>query len=474
MIRVLSVEEMISAESSIKNLGVTESTLVSRAGNAIAEEISTRFKGGRILFVCGKGNNGADGKVASSILSQKHGFKVGVTEVNGNLSAFQKEWDIIVDCIFGTGLNREVTGNALKAINAINNAKAYKIAVDLPSGLSGNGGVIMGVAVKADLTIAIQEYKYGHFFGDGVEYSGELTVKDIGISVWGDDYSTLIGKDDALVCFPKRRKNTSKGSYGRTCTLGGSKRFCGAPLLASSASLKTGVGYVTLAVPDCIYNAVASKNPECITYSLKDSDGVVVFDEENVKGLLGYDSIAVGMGFTVSEEVYKIVKYLLENYTGNLIIDADGLNSLSLYGLEALKTAKCNVLLTPHPKEFSRMTGLDLKEVLLNPVFYAKKFAKEYSVSVLLKGTTSVVTDGERSFINTTGCTGMAKGGSGDVLSGVIAGISAKRNLLESACAGMYIAGLAGEIAEKKLNPYSTLPTDQISCLYLAINEILN
>ncbi len=473
MIRVLSVEEMISAENAIKNLGVTEETLVMRAGGAIAEEILSRFKGGRILFVCGKGNNGADGKVASAVLMQKHGFKVGVCEVDGNLSAFEKEWDVIVDCIFGTGLNREVTGNPLKVIKAINNAKGYKIAVDLPSGLGGNGGVILGACVKADLTIAIQEYKLGHFFGDGVENSGELVVKDIGISVWGDDYARLTENSDALQCFPKRRKNTSKGSYGRACVIGGSKRFCGAPLLASSACLKTGVGYTTLAVPDCIFNAVAGKNPESIVYTLSCENGAVKFSEDEIKPLLTYDSIAVGMGLTDTEETFKVVKYLLENYSGNLILDADGLNSLAVYGKDCLKNAKCKVVITPHPKEFSRLTGLDIKEILLKPVHYAKQFAKEYFVTVLLKGTVSVITDGERTFINTTGCSGMAKGGSGDVLSGIIAGISARNELLLSACAGAYIAGLAGEIAQSKFNSYCALPTDQIDCIYLAINDIL-
>lgn len=473
MIRVLSVEEMLSAESSIKNLGVTEEILVSRAGNAIAEEILSRFKGGRILFVCGKGNNGADGKVAASILSQKHGFKVGVVDAFSSDNHNFNDWDIVVDCIFGTGLNRCVTGQALKTINDINCSKAYKIAVDLPSGLSGNGGVVLGACVKADLTIAIQEYKLGHFFGDGVECSGELSVKDIGISVWGDDYARLIDASDARACFPKRRKNTSKGSYGRSCIIGGSKSFCGAPLLASLACLKTGVGYTTVAVPDCIYNSVAGKNPECITYSLSSNDGAIKFDEKNLKGLLGYDSIAVGMGLTTSNETFKVVKYLLENYLGNLIVDADALNSLATYGVQYLKNAKCKVLITPHPKEFSRLTGLDIKDILLNPVYYAQNFAKEFSVSVLLKGTVSVLTDGVRTLVNTTGCSGMAKGGSGDVLSGIIAGVSARNELFASAMAGAYIAGLSGEIAEGKFNAYSVLPTDQINCIFLAINAIL-
>ena len=204
MERILSVKQMRLADAyTIEKLGIPEQVLVERAGNAVAEEIVKRFKGGRVLVCVGKGNNGADGKVVADILGKIHGFSVYTVNVyNGIFKVFEQPFDIIVDCIFGTGLDREVEGKYKTAIEKINNSGAHVVSCDIPSGINGDTGTAMGIAVKANLTVAIQEYKLGHFLNDGPDYSGEVVAKDIGISVWEDECYHKISDEEAVKYFP--------------------------------------------------------------------------------------------------------------------------------------------------------------------------------------------------------------------------------------------------------------------------------
>jgi NAD(P)H-hydrate epimerase len=208
-------------------------------------------------------------------------------------------------------------------------------------------------------------------------------------------------------------------------------------------------------------------------HTVKDSDGSILFDKATLNKFLSSNSIAIGMGLGVSQEVYKSIEYLLQNFEGKLIIDADGLNSIAKYGLNILKNKKCKVILTPHIGEFCRLIGLDKHSVLTNSIELAKNFAKEYKVTLVLKNATSIITDGEELFINTTGSVGMAKGGSGDVLSGFISGIVANSSeILQAVASACYVFGVAGELAEKQDNVYTMLPTDTINNLGRAINKI--
>ena len=477
MERILTATQMRNAdEFSIKNLGISEETLVYRAGKAVAEEIIKKFLGGRVLVCIGKGNNGADGKIVAEILSKKHGFAVTVFSVfEDSLEIFNNKYDIIVDCIFGTGLNREVTGKAKDAIIKINESGAFIVACDIPSGLNADNGTIFGVAVKADLTIAIQEFKTGHFLNDGIDYSGKVLAKDIGISVWEDSFAMRLDSDDVVKFFPSRDRNTHKGNFGKVTVFGGSKNYPGSVYLStlSLSALKSGTGYVNLAIPESLFSTYALKNPECTITTVKDNDGNVVFDNNTLDKLLNYNAIAIGMGLGVSLDVYETIEYLLLNYNGTLIIDADGLNSISQYGISVLKNKKCTVILTPHIGEFSRLSSLQKQEILANPIELAKQFAKEYGVILVLKNAVSIITDGDKAFINTTGCSGMAKGGSGDVLSGFIAGTVVNSvDVLEATACACYVFGKAGEIAEKTDSAYTMTATDTINCLGKAIEKL--
>ena len=477
MQRLLTVKEMQTAdEYTINTLGIPSSELVLRAGSSVAEVILSRFKGGRVLVCIGQGNNGKDGQVVSDILSKKHGFSVATINVsNGIFKLFDKKFDIIVDCIFGTGLNREVSGKYKTAIEKINSSGAFVVSCDIPSGLSGDTGMPLGIAVKANLTVAIGDLKLGHVLGDGPDYTGEIVLKDVGISVWEESFRYILEDKDASRFFSKRKRNTNKGTYGKTAVVGGSKSFLGSVLLSYSAlaSLKAGSGYATLAVPECIYGVTAGIVLET-TYNVLSSNGeTIIFREEEFSKLLDKTSIAIGMGMQNNEETYKCVKYLLENYKGKLLIDADGINAISKFGKEILKTKKCEVVLTPHVQEFARLIGVDKNEILLDQIAYAKSFAKEYGVTLLLKNATSVITDGERVILNVTGTPAMAKGGSGDVLSGFIAGILAREDdVFGSVCAGAFVFGKAGEIALNNSSEHSLLATDVLQSLGKAISSL--
>ena len=479
MQRILSVAQMRAADKyTIEELGIPERTLMERAGEAVAEEIKSRFKGGRILFVCGKGNNGGDGLVAARLLRNVHGFSVFVLKIaSGETEKLEAEYDIVVDCIFGTGLSRDVTGEIAEIIEKINAKQCFRISVDIPSGLNGDNGLVMGKAIRADMTISVQEYKTGHFLNDGKDYCGKIVNRDIGIAVFEEDFAQRYEAEDLKPFFPKRRENTHKGSYGRAAVIGGSKEYFGSVLLSANAlaALKTGAGYGELRVPESLFSLYAGKVPELITHTFSDENGKLRFCEREFEALMAADALAIGMGLGVSEEVYRAVCWLTQNCGGRLIVDADGLNSLAAYGVQALKNAKADVVLTPHIKEFSRLTGLATEEILRAPVESAKAFYEEYGVNVLLKSATSVLVGKGGTVLNTTGNSGMAKGGSGDVLSGTIAGIAARGfSAFDAAAAGAFLCGRAGELAAAEQNEYAVTPSDTAAHLYLAENEIMN
>ena len=477
MERILTTEQMRSADRfTIDKLGVLEQTLVERAGEAVANEILKRFKGGRVLVCVGKGNNGADGRVVADILSKKHGFSVMVLSVsNGIFKMFEREFDIIVDCIFGTGLNKEVEGKYKQAIELINSSKAYIVSCDIPSGINGDNGKVMGAAVKANLTIAIQELKLGHFLGEGIDYCGEVVAKDIGISVWGDDFVKRLNDNTPSRYFVERNRNVHKGCFGKSVIIGGSKDFSGSVVLSMNAitALKTGAGYSTIVVPECLFIGLIGLNPECILNYAPEIDGKFDFNQDFFAKYLDADCICIGMGCGVSENLYQLINYFLKKYNGTLIIDADGLNSLSQFGVEILKNKTCRVVVTPHVGEFGRLSGCSKKEILENSINLAKSFANEYKVFIVLKNAVSVITDGQEVYLNTSGCVGLAKAGSGDVLCGVLCGVlSNTEDILEGCASACYVFGKAGEKAQQNQKSFTVTACDVVNALPKVIYEL--
>lgn len=475
MEKLLSVAQMRAADLfTIENLGVLSETLMERAGKAIADEVEKIYseRGGTVTVVCGTGNNGGDGYVcAKSLLSR--GINVKVYAVKGRLSpdclreknAYKGEYlkditgSIVVDCLFGTGLSREIEGENRKIIKKINALGAYVISADIPSGLNGDNGLILGEAVKADLTVCIQEYKAGLFLNDGLDYCGEIIKKDIGISLNERNFVQVYDNFDIACFFPERKRNSHKGTFGAANLVTGCDRFIGAALLSCQAALKSGCGLVRLTSEESdVKKAVCIAAPQVTFLNSVD---------------LSCRAIAIGMGCGVSERLYKTICSILNGYKGTLIIDADGLNGIAKFGTSILKNKTCNVVITPHIKEFSSLTGESVEEILSSPVEKAQNFAKEHKITVLLKSATSVITDGERTALNVRGCTALAKGGSGDMLSGFLCGLAARGlGAFDAAVCAQYVLGVAAEIAEREKTAYCAVAADILNNLHLAVKEI--
>lgn len=257
--------------------------------------------------------------------------------------------------------------------------------------------------------------------------------------------------------YPKRPRNSHKGTYGSANIIAGNERYIGAAALASEAALKSGCGYVKLTTHEKVKLALAAKYPQ-----------VIYLDEPDLTS----QAIAIGMGSGVCEEVYLKIKNLLFTYHGTLIIDADGLNTLSKYGVSLLKNEvrQCRVVLTPHVKEFSRLSGLKTESILNNPVPLARAFAQKYGVTLLLKGADSVITDGYRTVINKRGTTALAKAGSGDMLSGYICGSAARGlNPLDACICAAYTLGVSAEISSEQKTDYCATAKDILKNLHKAV-----
>lgn len=449
--------------------------LMERAGKALAQAVSEachRLGAGDALFVCGGGNNGGDGFVAARILHEA-GEEVAVlclaqkfspdcaavkAQYKGELLGRipRRRYALIVDCLFGTGLARPVEGESAALVDFINGSGAYVIACDLPSGLM-EGGIAGETCVRADETVTMGQLKQALLLSDGADVAGKISVADIGIPAV-ENGAEVWENADVKAFFPRRRSNTHKGSYGTACILAGGA-YSGAAFLAAGACLKSGAGYTKLCVSGELYPHAIGKLPAAVLREYKAIDG----------DILGADALAVGMGSGVSEQLYVYIAELLTNYTGTLVLDADALNTISAYGTEVLSKRACRVVLTPHPKEFSRLAECSVKEVLADPVGMAKEFAARFGVTVLLKNNRSVITDGVRVAVNPTGSPSLAKGGSGDVLSGLLVGTCARGvQPFEAACVASYLLGRAGELAAREMGEYAPDPSDTIAFLAAA------
>ena len=454
-----------------------------------------------VAIVCGSGNNAGDGYVVASLikkagidcslilLSDKRSpdgqyyfdickdLGVDIKYINDtDLSEFAS----VIDCIFGIGFHGEVNEPEKSAINKINKARekgAYVISADINSGLDSDSG--MGeTIVTSDLTVSVGYFKSGHFLGKAKDHIKKLVNCDIGIKIIGESYY-LVEADDLKNVFAERKNFSNKGDFGYVALLGGCTGYSGAVKLASMAyaSMRCGAGVAKLIIPREISESVMPYILENTLSVIDSQNGGFVFNEEQLScALKGIKSVAIGMGMGQSDENAKIVKYLLGCEDISLILDADALNTIAFSEeLKAcLKERKAPTLLTPHPKEFERLSGISVSDILKSPIRFAKDFALKYGLTLLLKGASTVITDGREVYIVDKGCAGMATAGSGDVLSGVLAGISGyTENILRTAIAGAYVAGLAGEYAQSEINSISMTARDTVENLPKAISYIM-
>lgn len=495
----------------ILTLNIPSLKLMENAGEAIFSYIKNNIHGSKnykYLILTGSGNNGGDGFVVGRKLLEEN-YKVDIFEVYKaksndclyNKNLFKKDTlchiklldklinkdTIVIDAIFGYGLNKnldEYCSNFIKKVNSLE--KKLLIAVDIASGINSTTGLKMNEALISDITLTLGEAKLGLFINDGKDYNKKVVRLDIGISLIEDKLQTyikILDKNNYKDLFIYRKENSNKGTYGKVSLIGGSKLTPGAlklSLLAYS-SLKLGVGYSELCFPSSLKGLYDLNCPEIIYHKLKSKlNGSIKYNKNDLNKLLKSKVITIGMGIGVSKDVYKIIKYLLANFKNTLIIDADGLNSLSKYGIEILKEKReCSVVLTPHVKEFERLSGYSVNQIKVNRVNLSEEFASKYNVILVLKDNVTLITSPTKDkYLNVNGNSSLAKGGSGDLLSGIISGCAALDSnevLVKKVALGSYLLGRADEIAlsNDQYNEYSLLASDIVKYLNDAINEII-
>ncbi|MBQ3228796.1 MAG: NAD(P)H-hydrate dehydratase [Clostridia bacterium] len=492
MKEILSVENMRQSDAHTIATEVPSFELMYRAGKAVADSVKWRAPVG---IVCGVGNNAGDGYVIALEL-QKRGIECTLLLLEERFSPdgrfyFDKcieenipyeictddtdlsRFSTLVDCIFGTGFKGEARGLAKTVIEKYNSSSTYKVSVDINSGMNGDTGMGETIA-NSDLTCSIGSFKPGHFLNKAKDVIKDKINLDIGIKPIDKPYYLYEPGKDSI---PERKNFSNKSTYGYVALIGGSKKYSGAIRLAAmaNAAMRAGAGVAMLAVPDSISPYIIPNILEATIYPLSDNGGEIVFNESEFSALAArVKTIAFGMGIGLSGETEKALSYLLNNYKGRLIVDADGLTALSRLGSDAIKNASCELILTPHNMEFSRISGLPIDEILSAPIDHAKKFAKDHGCTLLLKGPSTIVTDGDRVYVIDRGCAGMATAGSGDVLSGILAATAAYvPSPLEATALAAYINGAAGELAESRTNPISMTASDTVSAISEIITEIL-
>lgn len=515
VIDILSVENMRNSDAYTIEKYIPSKELMYRAGQGVFDEVTWKAP---VAIVCGSGNNAGDGYVIAKLLhdaniecqlillSEKfsedgkyyyeicekagvdafilkesddnqtwNAIKIGHNvEGENTILAFQ-QYGTIVDCLLGTGFHGSVRENMRGVMEAINNSGAYVVAVDINSGLNGNTGMAE-YCVKSDLTVSVGGFQPGHFMGQAKDVMKQKTNIDIGIKPIQEPYY-LVEAEDLKEAFGTRLNYSNKGTYGYVALIGGSEKYSGAIRLASmaNAAMRSGAGVCKCSFPKSLQQIIASQILESTAFPLSEKDGEVIFVEEEISNLISnVKAISFGMGIGTGDGARDILIYLLENYSGQLIVDADGLSLLAKLDFDKIRNAKCRLVLTPHIKEFSRLIGMEIKDILADSINIAKSYAKKCQVVLLLKGPTTIVTDGERVFLVDAGCAGMATAGSGDVLSGILAATCAVgEDLTWKTVLGAYINGKAGELAQTRINPVSMIASDTVSCIAEVVSDLL-
>lgn len=515
MHKIATAEEMQAIDQfAIGDCGISGAVLMENAGIGVVSCLWQKFpdlKQKKVLVFSGKGNNGGDGFVIARHLFNQGvdvqvfllgkraqlkqdaktnaatAFKIGVPiqEIHEkNLESVEhplRHCHIVIDAIFGTGLKAAAGGLYEQVIQKINAAEKFVVAVDIPSGIDSDTGQLMGAHIRAGLTVALALMKRSHLLFPAAEAMGEIKVADIGIPQQAVDHQAvainLVEEADVRSFFKKRPADTHKGNYGHVLVIGGSRGKGGAAGLAAMAALRSGAGLVTLAVPEGCNQSLEFNPLEAMSLPLPETKNGSI--DLSAKDLIleqcrGKSAVAVGPGISTDPETVALLEEILPRIECPLVIDADGLNCLALSkGL--LSKLPPNTVLTPHPKEMARMCGTDTKAVLAQRIETASQFAAKHSICLILKGagTLSAFADGTV-YINPTGNPGMATGGSGDVLTGIAAGLLAQGFETKAACiAAVYLHGLAGDIYAEENSETSLIAGDLFRNLPQTMKRIL-
>ncbi len=508
--KVLNCAQSKALEKSAVEAGTGYLQLMENAGASAVRFLSKKFSLAQkhVVVLCGKGNNGGDGYVAARCLSELGALVVAVlveglpaTDISQIMysrmsSASVKALnyddetdsilpvlttaDYIIDAIYGTGFHGAVSQKLSPLFNAVKQTTAVLVSLDMPSGASCDSGAVEGNCIRADYTITFSTFKYGHFVQPAQNFCGQVVVVPIGIDAkliaGQDSVLTVTEPDEVKAMLNPRNPESNKGDYGRLLCVCGSEGMAGAAVMSARAAIRCGAGIVNVALPRSIYGIVASHAVEPV-FTLLDLDKNGELEPTSNAALLTALSKAsaclIGCGLGKSEAATAMLFGMLANARIPLIIDADGINILA-ENINRLKTVSVPVVLTPHPGEMARLMKTTVQDIQSHRLEYAKRFAMEYNVILVLKGAGTVIAEPNGMLqLNMTGNAGMAKGGSGDVLAGMVASFIAQGIEPAKAAAGaVYFHGAAGDRCAKEFSQCAMLPTDIIDMLPKLFLEI--
>lgn len=488
MKRVVGAEEMRGYEQERFDDGRAQSLAwMECAAQGVDTLLHTRYPESSVLVCCGGGNNGGDGFALLRLLTQRgvrcagalltqHERLAGDARTN-DLRAQESgvrffdvvsdeilaQYDVLVDAIFGTGLSRAVSGAFAMAIERMNASGKPIVAIDIPSGVDATSGAILGCAIRARETVTFQFYKRGQLLYPGRGYCGEVILHPLAEETGETGNVFLFTREDAARLLPRRTPDSHKGSNGRALLCVGSLAYTGAALLSTAACLRAGAGLTSAAIPGGIKPAFAAL-PEAMATAVNEGAD---WDETACKQatllLERKDAVCVGCGVGTGR-ILPLIAAILETRMP-AVLDADALNQLA-QAPDFRARLHPNVILTPHPMEMSRLCGEPIEQILADPIEIARRYAEQWNCIVLLKGATTCISDGATVRLNTSGNAGLAKGGSGDVLAGLITGLMAQGLLpFDAATCGAYLLGVSAERALELLRERMLLARDVIDAV---------
>jgi NAD(P)H-hydrate epimerase len=501
--KVVTAEEMRQIEQECVREGTSLEALMESAGNAVAQTAARTSAGAKVLILVGPGNNGGDGLIAANVLRQQGypvvvysfhrkdamGYSGQLIEAESDesqtlLRSMASESRIIIDALLGIGATRPPEGllrNVLVTINQHRAAGSHAIAVDIPTGVNADTGAIPGDAFRADETLCMGFLKYGAVLHPGAEYAGRAVAVDVGIPAHLADHVKVFVPTDEFVArlLPRRPAASNKGRSGRLLVIGGSLNYLGAPALVSLAAYRAGAGLVEAAVPRLVQQSVATHVLEAIFRPLPEAEGRISLDAltDIFEGVGLAKAVVYGPGMGLSEETVAVTQRFLALVAGEgkpTLIDADGLNALAT--TPEWWSVAADLILTPHPGEMARLTGLPIDQVQADRPGIARRHAAKWKKIVVLKGAATVAAapDGTAA-INPTGGPNLATAGTGDVLSGIIGGLLAQGcTSFDAAVAGAYLHGRVGDLLRAELGDAGTLAGDLAARLPSARMAILN
>lgn len=478
--KVLTYEQIKNAEKSAVESGRFSYTdLMHNAGKAVFNVIKERYEiiGKRFLIIIGNGNNGGDGLVVAGLLRNVGAFvelymplgmphtetaKAYLDTISDlpTCNTIDKDYDFYIDALFGIGLNRLLSDDIAFLIGSINRKNGVKIAIDIPSGMFADGGNAQAV-FSADLTVTFIGYKLCQLLPYTSSYCGEVILDELGIDISNNYSYSIIEPPKAH----KYDKNSHKGNFGTALLICGSYGMCGAEILSAKAACVSGAGIVKAVVCDKNYSVFTGAVPEAVTIPVETatSGAPVIYDKTALSALSNASALLIGCGLGHSDDAINAVRKILSFTNVPTVIDADGINAIAR-DISILRNIKAPYILTPHPGEMARLLNTTVADVENNRVKYAQRFACTHKCVVVLKGSNTIVAspDGEV-FFNTIGNYGMAKGGSGDVLSGIIVALLANGyDTLSAALTAVYVHAMAGDRAAEKYSMRTMSPSDII------------